>query len=612
MTKCKIGLAGLFLVLFTTACSLSLAADVTPPPSYELPSQQGQVIVATSAPLLPPDIENGKLIYEQKCIECHGPSGMGDGTQASQLPVPAAPIGDFQFASSKAPVEWYEIITNGNIEKFMPGFQSLNDRERWDVAAYALALSMNYDHSATLATFEANCANCHAPGNDLGIVDFLDASALSNLSRNQIAEIIRQGNSAGMPGFGGRFDEQIIAELAFHVRSLGFRNFKSATEKNNEQPALTETILPPIASTEVEGTVDKVFTITGSVANLDNIQPGLVVTLSAFDSMSLVFQQETKVDENGAYRFDDLELVEGRVYQLVTIVDGVEYTSEVLHTPLLDENGEVSLSIAINSTSTDASVLVAERLHVFFDFVGVDKIQVVELYVINNPSDKTIISEGGDLPIISYSIPEGAENLQFEQGSIGARFVKTPSGFGDLQAIDANSTSQVLFAYEMAYPNKLDLSFTMPMPVQAAVFMLPSNSVEIKSDQLIFDGNRSVQGMNIITYSAANLVSQSQLNLQLSGKIKISSEASENSTIGLIVGGSVLLIAIVVAFFWFRSRMIKNKLVPIENEEEDLDALLDAIIALDDSYKNGGIPENAYRSRRAELLAQIKHVQRED
>ncbi len=612
MTKCKIGLAGLILILFTTACSLSLAADVTPPPSYQSPSQQEPVTVATSAPLLPPDIENGKLIYEQKCIDCHGPRGMGDGTQAAQLPVPAAPIGDFQFASSKAPVEWYEIITKGNIEKFMPGFQSLNDRERWDVAAYALTLSMNYDQAETLATFEANCANCHAPGNELGIVDFLHASTLSDVSQVQVAEIIRQGNSAGMPGFGDRFDDQTMFVLAAHVRSLGYRNFESATAIIDEQPSVDETVPSPTAIAEVEGAVDKLFTITGSVNNLENIPSGLVVTLSAFDSMSLVFQQETTVDENGAYRFDGLELVEERVYQLVTTVDGVEYTSEVLHAPLLDEKGEVSLSIAINSTSTDASVLVAERLHVFFDFVGEDKIQVVELFVINNPSDQTIISEGGDSPIMTYTLPEGAENLQFEQGSIGARFVKTPAGFGDLQAVDANSTSQVLFAYEMAYPNKLDLSFSMPMPVQAAVFMLPSNSVEIKSDQLIFDGNRSVQGMNILTYSASNLASQSQLDLQLSGKLKISSAASENSTIGLIIGGSVLLIAIVVAFFWFRSRMTKNKLVSIENEEEDLDELLDTVIALDDSYKNGGIPESAYRSRRGELLAQIKQIQKED
>lgn len=612
MTKLKIGITGLFFVLMASACSLSLASDITPPPSMQTPNQEAQTTATSSAPILPPDVTNGKMIYEQKCIDCHGPKGMGDGTQAAQLPGPVAPIGDYQFAKSKSPLQWFNIISNGNIENFMPGFQSLNDRERWDVTAYVLSLSMNYDYDETLNTFKANCATCHEPGNNAGFDDYLDASTLANTTQEQIVEFIRQGHQPEMPAFGDQFDDQTISALAAYVRALGFRNFVSEANTNAQQTPVNELTPTPTSSNGESVEVGIPFTITGSVTNLVEIPSDLIVKLTAFDSMSVAFEEEMPVDENGTYRFDNLEAVEGRVYQLSTTIEGIQYTSEVLHAPQVDKNGEVSLSLPINTTSSDASALFVERLHVFFDFIVENKVQVVELFVITNPTDQTIVPEDSATPIIFYPLPEGATNLQFQQGSIGTRYVKTADGFGDLQPISANSSSQILFAYDMDYPNKLSLSLKMPMPVQAAVFMLPAGSLTIKSDQLVSDGNRNVQGMNIQTYSAADLPANAQLDLQISGKIKVSPAATDNSALSLVIGGSVLLIAIVVAIFWFSSSLKKKKMLSLVEGEADQDTLLDAIIALDDSYKNGGITESAYHSRRDELLAQIKKIRKED
>jgi hypothetical protein len=43
-----------------------------------------------------------------------------------------------------------------------------------------------------------------------------------------------------------------------------------------------------------------------------------------------------------------------------------------------------------------------------------------------------------------------------------------------------------------------------------------------------------------------------------------------------------------------------------EPGDEDADALMDAIIALDDQFRAGNISEEAYRQRRAELKARLK------
>ena len=602
-------LAGVLLLFILSGCSVSLAADVTPPPNYQAPTAQESVITdASTAPILPPDVEEGKLIYQEKCQPCHGEEGLGDGVQSAQLPVPAAEIGKIDFAKDKKPSDWYKIITIGDIENFMPGFQSLNDRQRWNVTAYILTLSMQYDENATKVLFQQNCETCHISGNSNQTTDFSDFGSLIDFSQNDISLIVQNGNSKGMPSFKGKLSEVEINSLSNFIRVLGFNSGQTnspselpLSDQSGENSSSGEITKPSLSS----------FTINGRIIGLDEIPAGTVVTLSAFDTTNMLFQTEMKVDDNGAYSFPNLDLVSGQVYQLTTNIDGVDYSSEVLHNPELNSDGTVELPIQINKTTTDNSSLIAERMHIFFDFVDENTIQVVELFVINNPTNETIVPVSGNQSIIEYKIPKGAQNLQFEQGEIGKRYIETDNGFGDLQPIEANSTTQFLFAYELPYQKKLDLTIDLPIPVKAAVFMLPSNSVKLNSDQLTFDGSRTVQGMEIQTYSSTNLSQLSELSISLSGKIKLTTQNEDNSTLSIIIGSGVLLLAIVITILWARNRLKVKNIEIEEDTDDDLNALLDAVIALDDANKNGEIPESAYHSRRLELIEKIKRLQGE-
>lgn len=606
MKKIFILLFGFSLIFLISGCAVSLAADVTPPPDYQAPVEQGPILQETTAPILPPDISEGKIIYLEKCAPCHGEKGMGDGSQSSQLPVAAAPIGNIDFAANKKPLDWFEIITNGNIENFMPGFQSLNDRERWNVTAYILTLSSLENESDSQLVFQENCESCHAIGNSSGISDFSDFGKLINQSQNEIIALIQSGNSAGMPSFESILSEQDIVGLAQYVRILGYKDQNIVQNQNSMVDLTPETTNP---DPETSKTEVKLFTIKGSVKGIDNIPEDLTVTLNVYDTMNLISQVDIKTDSLGSYAFEDIVLVTGQVYQLVTNVDGIDYSSDVLHNPELDSKGEVDLPIIITTTTSDSSALFAERLHVFFDFVDENTIQIVELFVINNPSNQVVVPEGDLKPIIQYKLPDEAQNLQFEQGTIGTRYIETEEGFGDLQQFDANSSTQFLFAYELPYQREKEILIDLPLPVEAAVFMLPTNSVQLESEMLNFDGNRTVQGMDIQTYSSTNLGEQKELVIKLKGKIKITTQNEDNSLIGIIIGSSVLLGALIIALLWFRKHTRKPEILKANEPVEDLEALLDAVIALDDANKNGEIPEVAYQSRRNELLASIKAIQ---
>ena len=111
------------IAVFLAACNFTLAEDVTPPPDYVPPTP-----IPTMGPLYPasaPDVANGQAIYVEKCAPCHGDTGLGDGPQGQQLPITVAPIGLASTAQKALPSAWYTMVTQGNLDRFMPPFASL-------------------------------------------------------------------------------------------------------------------------------------------------------------------------------------------------------------------------------------------------------------------------------------------------------------------------------------------------------------------------------------------------------------------------------------------------------------------------------------------------------
>ncbi|MBE0684455.1 MAG: c-type cytochrome [Anaerolineaceae bacterium] len=592
---------------FLSGCSVSLAADVTPPPN--LVQQDPSPMSPTSAPsivlpMMEPDIFNGAIIYEQKCVPCHGETGMGDGAQSNQLPNPVTPVGDIRIARDAKPIDWYKVITIGNFERFMPGFQSLSDRERWDVTAYALTLSLSEDMIKNgEVIFSENCVECHTKEN----LPLQSASAMAEKSLSDILLVITTGIDTEMHSFSDLLSDEDQLAVASYVRYLGFtENNEVVEESGSENSNEIEPKEEDAASIE-----QTKFSIVGELVNVETVPEDLFVTLSGYDGMDMVFQVESPVAGDGSFKFDELENVSGRIYQASLVIDGIQHTSDVLHDPVTDDQGNVNLPIVIKKTSVDSSALYAERMHVFFDFIAENTIQIVEMYVIQNPTDTVIVPLDNKTPVVRFIIPEGAQNLQFEGGLLGREFIQLENGFGSMQSYGANSSVQILFAYELPYEKSLDLDIQLPLLVNASIFMLPSDTVKFSSDQLVFSGERDIQGMKIQTYSGGVMDAESSIKMSLSGKVKDNvSIVQGGNTTSLVVGGSVLLITIFGAVFYLRKKMKTSEVInEIESGEEDLESLLDAVIALDDAFQSGEIPESAYYNRRNELTKLIKMKQ---
>jgi mono/diheme cytochrome c family protein len=668
-------LVGLLLVIGLSACGVDLAGDITPPPGIQSTTASQPAPVTIAYPLVPPDPSQGQAIYAQNCAPCHGNTGQGDGPQAANLPNPVSAIGQLDIARASVPSNWFQIVTNGNINRYMPGFiTGLDDRQRWDVLAYVYSLSMTPDILAQgQKVYAANCAGCHgatgkgdgpqSAGLSVQVPDFTAQDRLSQKSdndlNNEIKQGISQGSSPAMPAFASQLSDADLWAVTSYVRALTFTNIPGvnlAVVNGNATPAAsaaatsgTDASGTPQASTPtgqatpggtdltsqasspsptlettlsvtttpaiVNGTPVPVGSAHGKLilpADISSLPANLTVSLLGFDSnVTQVSSASASVLADGTFQFTNVPMPSGISFMTSVIFNKVTFNSS----PSAGSAGaNLDLPITIYDTSTDASGLTVDRLHVFFDFSTSNVLQVVELYIISNPTNKAIVAKDGQA-LVYFDLPKDATNLQFQDGVLGQRYIQTATGFGDTQAIlPGSSQTQELFAFYIAYPGKADLSLPITMPVSAAVVMLPVGGVNLNSNQLVDSGQQSVQGQNFHIYTTSNIPAKTNLGMTIAGLPSAAATTTgtpSNSTSSILIGGGVFLIAVVaVGAFFYRSRRRRSSILAEYDEpetpEDDVDTLIDAIAALDDLHKAGNLPTPAYQQRRAEMKERLK------
>jgi mono/diheme cytochrome c family protein len=648
-------IAMLISIMALSACSLS--EDITPPPGAELPTiEQGTQSISSSPvyPIVPPDLTNGERIYAAECAQCHGTKGMGDGPQAAQLSVPVASLGLSDFARQYSPAEWYNVVAKGNMEKFMPAFSNLTDRQRWDVVAYAISLSSPaevVDQGRLL--YQQKCESCHGKsGNGNGTdaaglsthpTDFTNQAFMAENTSQGLYETITNGIQPDMPAYSSTLDENERMALVSYLRSLTFTASEvaasayppstsnaSAVNSAYPYPAPQANPIAQVAQTPVPTTTDEVSPtepIIGSVSvQLVNGSGGDVpsdatVTLYGFDDMQNTYTATLTSGVNGVYTFLNVTMPEGRAF-----LAGVEYATTTYGSDIavVDPiNPDLNLQITIYDTSNNVSALTTDRVHLLFDFSTPNIVQVVEVFIISNPTTQTIVAPSEDGTVVSFPLPEGYTNLEFQDGTLGDRYVETSQGFADTSSVSPGQGQyQMIFAYQLTYNRKLDFVQPMSLPTNAVVVMVPDNGVRVSSSMLVDGGTRDYQNTTYRMYNGDSLIAGSDLQFTLSGtpRAGASSIFSTGTTKNLAIGLAVFGVALVLAGLFLYNRRQRNLAAetssgivdiaaPVTGENvspEDEETLMDAIIALDDQYHAGNLPQDAYLERRAALKEKLR------
>jgi mono/diheme cytochrome c family protein len=635
MTKIKIILlfAGLCATLFISACNLSLAADITPPPDIkpatDVPDTP-EAVSKPSYPLVPPDPAAGEPVYTEKCAPCHGERGLGDGPSATDLPIPVVPVGKPEVARLSTPGQWYTIVTEGNMERMMPPFKSLSDRQRWDVVSYAFSLSTSQeDLSQGEAIYQSMCASCHGidgkgDGEAAGALatqppDFTDQEYMVSNSAAEFFEVIQKGIDPAMPGYDSTLSVEEIWQTTDYIRAFSFSPTLSEISQQSQSNESNPTSQSVSEKAEADtGTGENL--IQGVVVNASGseLPEALEVEIGSFDHVNSPITVTVPLQDDGTFQTTELDILRENMYFASVSHEGVTFGSDLV----IAESKEdpIDLRIQLYDVTTDTSGLYSDRLHLFIEPRGDGMVSVVELYVVSNPTNKAVAADSKKGYALEFDIPEGATNLSFQDSVLGERYIETENGFGDeIFILPGVGEHEVIFSYDLPYDGSLDLSHPVNLQTNAVVILIPEDGIKIRGEGLEDAGVRDIQGTPFHMYNRGPIQQGENLELTVttagSGLAGIL-DLGDNT--GQAVGIGLLGAALVIAGIWLFRRSGEQEaadgespiqeLPDIPEGEETKEALLDAILALDDLYKDDQLDETAYLERRNDLKKRLKEL----
>jgi mono/diheme cytochrome c family protein len=616
------------LPLGLAACSLS--EDITPPPGFVEPAaataERGTATevgaatgpTATPEPVEPPqaiDLAAGQTIYLDRCAACHGLRGLGDGELAAQLSNPPAAIGRADLARSVSPVDWFRIVTVGNMQQFMPPFGgALSAIERWNVTYYALSLSQaENDLQAAAELYAMHCAACHGghgagDGSQAGslsvaLSDLRQPATLNERSAQEIFDLVTDGSSTGMPALGATFSEDERWNLVSYVRSLSHLTRSPAPVGTAEPGSGTPSV------TLAEG-ITAVAEVSGLVTNGSTQRPAanLAVSLRRFEGTEELEPIVGTTDSQGRFRFEGVEFSAQRAVVVQVEYLDVSYFSEVAQA----QAGETALDLPVTvyDTSHDTTAISVDRLHIFLEpLAGEDAVRVGALALVSNSETQAIVAANPGEGTLFFDLPESAVNLQLQEGELGGRFIQTDTGFADtLAVIPGQGSHQVVFAFDVPYTRRVELQFPMRYPLSGVIIVVP-DGMRVESESLTDNGVRQIEGVSYRTYSGGALAAGQTLTLTLAGK---PAAASGSGAQGYeLVIAAALLGAVLIGvgvWGWLRSRRAEAEAMQAEADsapEDAREALLQSIADLDDDFQAGRVMKDEYAVRRAALKEQL-------
>jgi hypothetical protein len=239
---------------------------------------------------------------------------------------------------------------------------------------------------------------------------------------------------------------------------------------------------------------------------------------------------------------------------------------------------------------------------------------VVELYIVTNTGKQAVVvpSDGTAIPFIH--VPEKASSVQYQLSQGSAELVNAKGGFAMLPG--AEKQYGFIATYTLPYSRNLKIEQLFSLPVSSLTVFIPQG-MRLRSEQLVDAGKQDIQGKSYQLYQANKIASGSSVSFTLSGKSGASTGFAFNRQtlilIGIGVVGVLLLGLGIYLYLRDRARFRKENEASDEGIEkdalgEDRDSIMDAMIALDDQFKAGEIPREAYDTRRLELKERLKQA----
>jgi hypothetical protein len=332
-----------------------------------------------------------------------------------------------------------------------------------------------------------------------------------------------------------------------------------------------------------------------------------------------------QTDEQGNFSFENVPTEHTILYMVEGEYQDVIYVSDEpgIFTP---DSAETTVDLKVYEPTTDAAGINITQLHYLLSFTP-DAVNAVQIFVVGNNSDRTYIGQDGQT--LSFSIPEGATGIRFENDPAGLRFVETADGYADTEPIGPGPEGQSIVAvYDIPYGDD-SLTIDLPLPVDtAALNVLMSNQgADLSSDQVQFVENRQVQGSEFSIYNGGSLAQGDILSLRLTGLDDLELNAAPagmpgatapappvNQQLILYIAlglGGLAIVGVGVAYPVMRPRLTHQADLYDADPEQHRQKLLLMLARLDEAYEAGDLDEAVYRQARARYKAELVELMEE-
>ncbi len=566
-----------------------------------------------------PSALRGRQLYAENCAACHGDTGLGDGPTLRGLEVTAPSFTEESYLRENSPAALFEIVTNGRMDRFMPPWKDrLSSDQIWDAVFYTWWLGTPAKRLSRGAdVYDANCAGCHgAEGRGDGPEaaslttpppDFTALSRMMALSQQDLFQAA--DGVADHPGWADLPEDDRWAALDY-VRTFSY------------EPAgvIRDTFDGIIAGELVNGTETAIHPDLS----------GVMVSLFPVVDDSVQAPITTTTGPDGSFRFEGLGTGTNRQYDLSARYQGIDYFADDLLR--FTAPGQVlTTTVTVYETTSDPDAIVLDRSHLILDFSGSDAIDVAELHIFLNTTDRTyvgeVVPESSGRPVtLRFGLPAGATNLRFQDPRMETSVIRTDSGFLDTLPVLPGGR-QVLFSYRVPYsPPRFHFARQMEYTSNNLNVLVRDVGVKVTVPGLTEGEPREVgSGVRYLNFVGRNVVKGQELVVQFEGTPQLATEttAGEAATTGPAGGlGQDLLRWVAVALALVAGAGAIGYAVargrpaaPVEVESrEDLEALrqelLLALARLDDAYEAGQLREADYQEERALTKAQLVEVMR--
>jgi len=602
-------------VLLLSACSLAAPAPVgnansmgTSATGAQGPMAQQQPAQPMELPTRRPNAASGATFFQQKCVQCHGAQGRGDGQMAAQIQQqfgsPVADLTSDVSARAKTPEAWYSAITNGNLQAGMPPFSSLDVNQRWDVIAYVWTLSAPPAQIAKgQEVYAKQCVQCHGqtgkgdgPDAKEKLSDFSQIATFAKIEAGKLDQVLA---STHIPSFAGTTSElerrasiDYIRTFAYDSTSTGGSTAAtSSTPTASTAPAASTT--PGATSPDVTGAG---ITVQGYLVNGTSGQPvpgNLPITFYVFPGGTgqNAITRTLQSDAQGHFVVTTTQAAPGDLVAATT-----EYKQLNFFSSLENYAPQVTVPITVYESTADASAVSIATLHIVATPGASGGLDVSEIYVLSNAGDKIVAGFGQ--PVMHLGLPSAAVQVMPDSNMPADVLVQKDGGLDYFDAIPVGENGgQIVFQYNIPNgPFKLDRPLLQNVSSVNLLVQGDASQLTVSGAQFTSAGTQDMQGTTYQQFRASGLTAGQTLALTIAGPGGAGLDWRILAGIGLVVVGVVGL------FVWQRGRRMS---VAAGSGEAQRDALIDQIAALDDDFAAGTIDEVNYKARRAKLKERL-------